>query len=618
MLGEYFLRTRNFSVENCSARAVALRKASKILTFDEVEINKIMSSVIEEIKSRLNIADVASGYLKLEKAGGNFKACCPFHNERSPSFFISPSRQTYHCFGCNKGGDVISFIEEIEGLDFQGALKLLADRAGVTLTRERVGEKDEREAVYRTLDLATKFYEAVLPKFEDAEKYLKNRGLTSETIKHFRVGFAPDEWRSLGDFLAKKGIPESVMERAGLIVRSPKGFYDRFRGRVMFPITDSSGRVIAFSGRILSDGAGKTLGASASAKYVNSPETEVFHKSRALFGFSQAKDAMRRADACVLVEGQMDLILSHQAGVTNAVASSGTALTSEHLELIKRFTKNIVLAFDADDAGIAAAHRAVELALMQDMSVRIARLPKGMDPAELALKDPALWVDSARTAKQVVDFYLELLPELHKERGELRAKVSEIIIPFIALLKSPLDQGHYVGQVAKLLGIKEEPVWDEVKKSARVIGVAREAEKLERSIVPLSRIARISRVIEGTLLWQEGTKEPLLKDVANYRSQFEKLIEGPPDSVEAQHETQAKDELIFEAEARFHGSERIDDEMKELINGLAEEIVREKFTRKMAELKQAEGIGDVPLAEKLLTECQDISKELHALTKIIL
>lgn len=572
-----------------------------------------MTSVIEEIKSRLNIVDVVGGYLKLEKAGGNFKACCPFHNERTPSFFLSPSRQTYHCFGCNRGGDVISFVEEIEGLDFQGALKVLADRAGVTLTREKVGAKDEREAIHHALELATKFYEAVLPKFPEAEKYLEERGLTSETIKHFRVGFAPDEWRSLGDFLAKKGVSESIMERAGLIVRSPKGFYDRFRGRVMFPITDSSGRVIAFSGRILKEGEGKTLGASASAKYVNSPETDVFHKSRSLFGFSQAKSACRRADACVLVEGQMDLILSHQAGVTNAVASSGTALTTEHLELIKRFTKNIVLAFDADSAGIAAAHRAVGLALSQDMTVRIARLPDGMDPADLARKNPSAWVDAVQNAKQVIDFYLELLPALHTDKTALRAKVSETIVPFITLLKSSIDQGHFVGEVAKLLGIKEEPVWDEVKKSAKMIGVVREAEKLEHAVAPLSRRIRIARIIESTLLWQEGTKEPTLKDIASYRSQFTKLLDGSPPIEDGVKE----DELIFEAEARLEGSERIEEELKELLQGFAEEILKERFAEKMSEIKEAEMAGDVPKAEKLLAECQNISNELHTLTKPI-
>lgn len=567
-----------------------------------------MSSIIEDIKSRLNIVDVAAGYLKLEKAGGNFKACCPFHSERTPSFMISPSRQTYHCFGCNKGGDVISFVEEIEGLDFQGALKVLAERAGVELKRERPGAKDERDAIFTTLELATKFYEAVLPKFPDAVSYLTGRGLTQETIKSFRVGFAPDEWRSLGDFLTKKGIPESVMERAGLIVRSPKGFYDRFRGRVMFPITDSSGRVIAFSGRILKEEAGKTLGASASAKYVNSPETEVFHKSRALFGFSQARDAMRHEDACVLVEGQMDLIMSHQAGVTNTVASSGTALTSEHLEMIKRFTKNVILAFDADSAGIAAAHRAVELALSQDMTVRIAHLPAGMDPADVARKDPTVWVSAVKEAKQVIDLYLELLPELHKDKAELRTKVSEIIIPFVALLKSSIDQGHYTGEIAKLLGVKEDAIWDEIKKRAGMASLVQKVETLERTATPLPRQARIARTIEGVLRWQEGLKDGTLNNISDYRAKFAKLLESPPEIGDGEA-------LIFEAESRLEGSERIEEELDGLLKGLEEEILRERFSAKMAELKQAESSGDIPKAEKLLAECQVISKELHTLTK---
>lgn len=569
-----------------------------------------MSSVIEDIKSRLNIVDVAGGYLKLEKAGGNFKACCPFHNERTASFIISPSRQTYHCFGCNKGGDIISFVEEIEGLDFQGALKVLADRAGVTLTRERPGAKDERDAIHSTIELATKFYEAVLPRFPEAVEYLTKRGLTQETVKEFRVGFAPDEWRSLGDFLAKKGVSEAMMERAGLIVRSPKGFYDRFRGRVMFPITDSSGRVIAFSGRILKEGEGKTLGATASAKYVNSPETEVFHKSRALFGFSLAKEAIRHADSCVLVEGQMDLILSHQSGVKNAVASSGTALTSEHLDMIKRFSKNVILALDADNAGLVATHRAITLALDQDMSVKIAALPQGMDPADLALKDPTLWKTAVEKAKHVIDFYLELLPELFTDKDVLRTKVSEIVIPFIPHLRGSLDQAHFVGKIADLIKMKEDPVWDEVKKRASVAKVVRETERLEFKTAPFSRQARIIRTIEGALRWQEGLTEKNLKDIPEYRTRFEKLLEGSPPI-----EVVNGDELIFEAEARFHGSEQIEKELNELLQNLKEEILRERFAKKMTELKEAEKKADVPLAEKLLAECQAISKELHTLTK---
>lgn len=573
-----------------------------------------MPSVIEEIKSRLNIVDIASGYIKLEGAGGNFKALCPFHNEKSPSFLISPSRQTYHCFGCNRGGDIISFVEEIEGLDFSGALKILADRAGVELTRERVGSKelkDEREALYRALELATKYYEAVLPKFPDALTYLKNRGLTDETIAKFRVGFAPDEWRALGDFFAKKGVQESLSDKAGLIVKSQKGFYDRFRGRIMFPLSDSSGRVVAFSGRILGSGPGKTLGASADAKYVNSPETEVFHKSRILFGFHNAKDSMRRMDSAVLVEGQLDLILSHQVGVTNAVASSGTAFTAEHLALIKRFTHNIILAFDADDAGLAAAHKGVLLALSQDMSVRIAKLPRGMDPADMALKDPESWKSAIANAQPVIDFYLELLPELYKDKTTLRAKVSEVIAPFIAELKSSLDQGHYVGRVATLLNIKEEPVWDEVKKKQVMSGIERTAEKLIASVAPLSRRSRIARTIESLLLWQEGAQEPLLADVPKYRTLFSELREG---AELQQGPPKNHDELIFEAEARFHGNENIEKEIEQLLKNFKEEIIRDRFTEKMEQLKKAEEQGNIEEAQKLLAECQAISKELHTLT----
>ncbi len=571
-----------------------------------------MSSIIEEIKSRLNIVDVAQGYLKLEGAGGNYKARCPFHNEQTPSFIISPSRQSYHCFGCNRGGDLISFVEEIEGLDFTGALKILAEKAGVTLDRGHRGpskeSKDEREALYYALNLATKFYEAVLPKFPLALEYLKNRGLNTETIKYFRVGFAPDEWRSLSDFLAKKGVTEDTMEKAGLVVRSPKGIYDRFRGRLMFPLTDSSGRVIAFSGRILGTGEGKTLGASASAKYVNSPETEVFHKSRALFGFYQAKEAMRRLNSCVLVEGQLDLVLSHQSGVPNTCASSGTALTAEHLALIKRFTKNIILAFDADDAGLAAAHRAIILALSQDMNVSIASLPRGMDPADIALKSPSQWQDTVRDAKNVIDFYLELLPTLYLDKTILRTKVSEIIVPFVAEQKSAIDQGYYVGQIAKLLGIKEEPVWDEVKKKSIVADVVRKTEKLMKEVAPLSRFARIARTIHGGLLWQESAQNPVLSDVKKYRTLFEKLssktlhISFPFDS---------RDTLIFEAEARFHGNENVQKEIEELLKNMEEEIIREKFSGKMEQLREAETRGDIEQAQKLLAECQEISKQLQ-------
>jgi DNA primase len=566
-----------------------------------------MSSIIEEIKSRLNIVDVAGGYIKLEKAGGNYKACCPFHSEKTPSFFISSARQTYHCFGCNRGGDVISFVEEIEGLDFSGALKILAERAGIELTRERSEAKNERAEIYRALDLATKFYEAVLLKFPDALEYLKGRGLEDETIQQFHIGFAPDEWRALSDFLTKKGISEQAMERAGLIVRSQKGIYDRFRSRIMFPIMDSSGRVIAFSGRIHNESTGKTLGASGSAKYVNSPETEIFHKSRILFGLYQAREELRREDRAVLVEGQMDLILSHQAGIKNAVASSGTALTIDHLALIKRFTKNLTLALDADKAGLSATHRAVELAFDQDMTVSVASIPEGLDPADLILRDREAWSNSIREARHVIDFYLELLPKKYADAHMLRTQISEIVIPLVAHLKNTLDTAHFVGRIASLLHIKEEPIWEEIKKREVLSSVERAREKISEELAPLSRRTRIARIIKSILLWQAGLKETSF-EISQYQPRFEKLLEAIPTQEVLFEDTGT---LIFEAEARFHGNEQLAQETEELLRNLEEEIHRELFAEKMKQLKEAEKENDIEGAQRLLVECQEISKKLQ-------
>lgn len=578
-----------------------------------------MSSIVEEIKSRLNIVDVVGAYVKLERAGGSLKARCPFHSERSASFFVSPGRQTYHCFGCSRGGDMISFVEEMEGLDFSGALKVLALRAGVELKHQTMRGGDDagqRELLYRALDLATQFYQAVLIKFPEALSYLHQRGLTDETIKNFRIGFAADAWSSLYDILIKKGITAETMERAGLIVRGNKGWYDRFRGRIMFPLTDMSGRVVAFSGRVLKDDHGKTLGASSQAKYVNSPETEVFQKSRILFGFHLAKQAMRQADQAVLVEGQMDLILSHQAGVMTTVASSGTALTALQLSLIKRFTQNIVIAFDADSAGLAAAHRAVGLALVQGMSVRMARLSRGEDPADIALRSPEEWRKVIETAKHVIDFYLEKFAlECAHDSAMFRREVSRVVIPFIAELKSVIDQGHYVGQAAKLLHLKEEPVWEEVRKC----GLRDEYKTTKDSLLhtpPVSRKLRIAQTIEGLLLWQEREKVSLVHDLRKLRSRFNGLLRSVPGSSEEFEQGIGKREkLVFEAEARFHGAVALDEEIEDLFRNLEGEIIRERLARKMDDLKTAEASGNAEEARNLLGECQELSKQLHAYSK---
>src|SRR3972149_5550617 len=302
-----------------------------------------MLSPVEQIKDRLSIIDVISSYLKLEKAGQNFKARCPFHNEKTPSFFVSPSRNSYHCFGCNRGGDIFTFTEEIEGVSFSDALKTLAERAGVTLTATGNKEREENKKSYDLLEAATKFFETNLLRSETVKNYIKARGLKEETVRNFRLGFAPDGWSNLLDYLKAKGFPEKLIEENGLIIKCQKGYYDRFRGRIMFPLSDSQGRVVGFTGRIFDDGSKPSSAKATEGKYVNSPETVLYNKSKILYGYDKAKREMLKEDFCIIVEGQMDLLMAHQAGTANSVAVSGTALSEEHIKLIKRFTETIML-----------------------------------------------------------------------------------------------------------------------------------------------------------------------------------------------------------------------------------------------------------------------------------
>src|ERR1700733_2299987 len=286
---------------------------------------------VQQIKDRLSIVDVVSQYVKLDRAGSTLRARCPFHSEKTPSFFVSAERGTFHCFGCGEGGDIFTFVEKIEGLDFKGALKVLADKAGVEIVYERGGKekKDERERLFELMEVTTIFYTSKLS--DAAKKYLTDRGLKEATIKEFRLGFADSGWTDATDYLKKKGFSDKEIVEAGVGKKGDRSTLDKFRNRIMFPIADSAGRVIGFSGRIFGENA-----SPEAPKYLNSPETPLFHKSRILYGFDKAKLSMRKLGCAVLVEGQMDLLASHQAGWANTVAVSGTAFTPEHAQLIPR------------------------------------------------------------------------------------------------------------------------------------------------------------------------------------------------------------------------------------------------------------------------------------------
>lgn len=571
-----------------------------------------MSSSVDKIKERLGIVDVIGSYIKLERAGNSLKARCPFHNEKTPSFFVSLERDSYYCFGCGVKGDIFTFVEEFEGLDFRGALKVLADRAGVELVPENPKFRDEREKLFDVMEEATSFFEQNLSKEIEASDYLKNRGLSDKTVKEWRIGYAPLLWNNLENHLKGKGFSSNEMEKAGLIKSEGGRSYDRFRGRIIFPIFDSSGRVIAFSGRILHDD-GK------SAKYLNSPETELFSKSKVLYGFDKAKLAIKRMDYSILVEGQMDLIMCHQAGYANAVASSGTALTNNHLEILKRLSNRVIMAFDADNAGFNASARAWQIALSLGMEVKIAELPKGFDPAELILKNKEKWIESLKESKHIIDFYLGKILGEETDKRKIGLKIKDKVLPFVSVLESNIEKSHFVAKIAHIIGIREDSVWDDLKKVKPASvdeyaggGNARISKKEEP---PALRKDSILRRIAGIIFWQESKDKPFasldkakenLKNIIGEKD-FGDMFQTPKD---------LRDKLIFEAEIYYENKETAESELMNLILSLEEEYLKIQLDSAVKELHEAERLknGEEEL-KKILNKCQLLAKNLESLKK---
>ncbi|MEK7593795.1 MAG: DNA primase [Patescibacteria group bacterium] len=560
-----------------------------------------MSSSTEEIKERLPITDVVSSYIKLERAGANLKARCPFHNEKTPSFIVSPSRNTYHCFGCNRGGDIFSFVEEIEGVDFKRALEILADRAGVVLERARPELKSAEQRAYGVLEEATLFFQSNLNKNKEALDYIKSRGLSDESIEKWRLGYAENGWRGLLSHLKEKKYSEIETEYAGLIIKNDKGYYDRFRGRIIFPVANAQGKIVGFSGRHFIN---KDSLESDTAKYINSPETALYNKSRVLYGFDKAKQTIMREDSAILVEGQVDLVMSHQVGLKNTVASSGTALTEEHLKMLKRFTDNIVMAFDGDEAGLAASERGFNLALSFGMDVRVAKIPLNTDPAELAAKDPDALIKAVKTAKHIIDFYLDSLLERGYDARRLKTEVGKRVLPYIAMVHNRIDQAHFVGIVAKALGLGEEPVWEEVKKIEMKIFEVKKEEKYTET--PATKKEKICDKIAGILYWQEEkeTKERQI-DISKGRERFKVLSDGAPID-----EAKKKD-LILQAEVHYQGSENLATELERLFLNLEQELLEGELKKVMADLRLAEGVKDEEKARTALEKFHQISKKIN-------
>jgi len=439
-----------------------------------------VDSQIEEIKNRLNIVDIVGSYVKLTKTGANYRGACPFHSEKKPSFFVSPSRQMWKCFGCGAGSSIFDFVMKIEGVEFGDALKILASKAGVELKKENPKLKTERQRLYEICELACSFFEKQLQSSSwgaKAKDYLLKRGIKEDSFKKWRLGYSPDTWQGLSDFLVGRGYRRDEIVKAGLAVvpiavqsrihdgeaigKKGKNPYDRFRGRIIFPIFDLNSQVIGFGGRVFKEQNQKEI-----AKYINTPQTLLYDKSSTLYGMNYAKMPVRKSNQCVLTEGYTDVIMCHQAGFENTVASSGTALTPRHLNILKRYSDNLLLAFDMDVAGDSATKRGINLAESQGFNIKIINsYSKGEDPAEIVFKNPQGWEKSLKEARSIMDYYFDFaISSFDKKSPEGKKEISKIILTAISRLPNKIEQSHWAQKLSFEINIREEAILAELKK----------------------------------------------------------------------------------------------------------------------------------------------------------
>lgn len=574
-----------------------------------------MNDEVQQIKERLDIVDVISSYLTVKRAGANMKANCPFHNEKTASFMISPEKQTFRCFGCNVGGDVFTFIEQIEGVDFYNALKILADKAGVKLESKSIkyGNKeykaDKKTSIFEINDWAKKLYHKILldhPKAEKARAYLRKRGMSEATILEFEIGYAPDSWDLLLKFLDKKGYKQEEAVAAGVAIRNERGsIYDRFRGRIMFPINNIMGATVAFTSRILIDN-------PDAAKYINSSESPIYTKGKTIYGLDRAKMPIKESDLAIMVEGNMDVIACHQAGFRNVVATSGTAITVDQLKILSRYGSEIAFSFDSDVAGETAMKRAVTLSLQNDITTKIVSLPGPFkDPDEAIKSDPKNWQRAVEAAKPSLEYWIDLLIRKSPELGVSAKKaIAKEILPVIKTIYSDIEKEYYIKYLAGKLSVSEKALIASLEKTK--VENKKSEEKSKDKVIKATIIEKLLG-----LLWCEPKLISMVKNEFDDIIQkevpvFLKMVQNKDidkekiDSVEAltlnQYEmlaladVETADEDSLRAEFAFciarHRSENTDH-------------LKADFARK---IQEAEAAGDKERVKTLLAEFSDLIK----------
>lgn len=436
-------------------------------------------SQIQQVKEATDIVQVIGSRIDLKRAGSSWRGLCPFHGEKSPSFFVNDSFQRYKCFGCGETGDVFTFLEKYEGMTFYEALSFLADAAGIELQKHsRSHEDDERDEQLAALNQAKEYYHYIFTKHaagKPGKTYAKERGITSDSIKTFQLGYAPDGWDGLIKYLhGKKNVPLTILEKAGLVARARSGkYYDRFRGRLMFPLLDHRGRVVGFSGRLLESEAKE-------AKYINSPETGLYHKSKMLYGYHELKQSIRSAGHVLVVEGELDVISSVQAHVSNIVAIKGSALTEDHARLLRRLVPTVILALDTDSAGVEATKKAIPILKKHGLDLRVVSVPDGKDPDDMAQKNPKLWREVVKDSETVYDFFItSALAEHDHTKPEGKRAIMNAVAEVLQWVDHAVEREHYIKELATKLGVKQEAVVSDLQSYAA--RAARKTNKRRRS-----------------------------------------------------------------------------------------------------------------------------------------
>lgn len=575
---------------------------------------------LEDIKSRLSIEDVVSEYVQLKRSGRNFKGLSPWTNEKTPSFMVSPEKQIWHDFSSARGGNMFSFVMEMEGLDFRGAMELLARKAGIDLSQYQTGRSADnrklKERLYEVLEQAAKFYQAHFSKNSQALEYIfKKRGYTKDTVLTFRLGYSPNNGSALYDYLKKQNFTDEEIQKAGLLSRGYKGKGDMFRGRIMVPLMDQQGRIIGFTARLLGDD-------PDAPKYINTPQTLLYDKGRHVFGLHLAKTAIREHKFVVAVEGNLDVIASYQAGVRNVVATAGTAMTESHLKTLGRFTHDVRLAFDQDQAGLSAAERAIPIAGKVDVTLSIITIPEGKDPDELVKKAPKAWEKVITEPQYALDWLIERYQsQLDIDSAEGKRRFSDELLKVVRQLPDPVEQDHYLQKLAEIAGVSSDAMRSKLKSPKPTTVLKRhKLESVESTLDPeiiknqdhLLALALYVPIIRAFLegltdeMFLQDTSKQLLKFLLNnpdYDGQAKpKELKQIADYIKVlglQYETLYQD--LDELELGY--------EAKRLRTRLVERYVRTKKAAITAELQNA----DEKRTKELLEEARalDLLLKLH-------